>query len=153
MYIHPSGYSYTVAPNGVWYFHNADGTPPTSMPGSPPIRYTSNVNTQKPSRRVRRGSTSDLSSGTSDSNSPPTVGNSPPTVVATQRLPTFHDVPPADLLQSGTTQVIHNCYQVNYFLGTMQLSTRLSVIRIDNIHMTTLGVGENPRFYVNFRCI
>ena len=113
VYIHPSGYSYTVAPNGVWYFHNADGTPPTSMPGSPPIRYTSNVNTQKPSRRVRRGSTSDLSSGTSDSNSPPTIGNSPPTVVATQSLPTFHDIPPADLLQPGTTQVIHNCYQVN----------------------------------------
>ena len=121
------------------------------MPGSPPIRYTSNVNTQKPSRRVRRGSTSDLSSGTSDSNSPPTIGNSPPTVVATQSLPTFHDIPPADLLQPGTTQVIHNCYQVNQFPGTMQLNTRLSVILIGKIHVKTLAVGQNPRFYVNFR--
>ena len=40
VYIHPSGYSYTVAPNGVWYFHNADGTPPSCAPGAPPMAYT-----------------------------------------------------------------------------------------------------------------
>ena len=40
VYIHPSGYSYTVAPNGVWYFHNADGSPPTTAPGTPPMAYT-----------------------------------------------------------------------------------------------------------------
>ena len=40
VYIHPSGYSYTVAPNGVSYFLNSDGTPPSSAPGAPPMAYT-----------------------------------------------------------------------------------------------------------------
>ncbi|XP_066924503.1 deleted in azoospermia-like [Clytia hemisphaerica] len=40
VYIHPSGYSYTVAPNGVWYFHKPDGSPPSTAPGAPPMAYT-----------------------------------------------------------------------------------------------------------------
>jgi hypothetical protein len=43
VYVHPSGYSYTVAPNGVWYFHNADGSPRPRERGSPAMSYSPNL--------------------------------------------------------------------------------------------------------------
>lgn len=40
VYVHPSGYSYTVAPNGVWYFHNPDGSPRPRQRGTPAMSYS-----------------------------------------------------------------------------------------------------------------
>lgn len=93
VYIHPSGYSYTVAPNGVWYFHNSDGTPPPSMPGSPPMCYAPSVITKTGSRNGSRRASAVSESVSRNVTPPTTIENSLPP----NSLPVFHNTPPDDI--------------------------------------------------------
>ena len=117
VYIHPSGYSYTVAPNGVWYFHNADGKPPTQMPGSPPMSYGPNIikrscspAPEQPLLMQRPSSTGGSSSATCESLSPPSVMDNSPV-----GLPIFRSAPP-EMPHVQTTQIVQTPYQVWYFV-------------------------------------
>ncbi|XP_012556641.1 protein boule-like isoform X1 [Hydra vulgaris] len=108
VYIHPSGYSYTVAPNGVWYFHNSDGKPPTRVPGSPPMAYAPNILQRRRSSnsqteqtillRQRQTPGECCSSPTCESLSPTSVNSSPDV-----SLPIFHGAPSAEV-----QPILHN---------------------------------------------
>lgn len=102
VYIHPSGYSYTVAPNGVWYFHNADGTPPSTTPGAPPMAYAPNTmqKIQSHSPPPFNGKGDSPEQNRLESHSPVPS----PVLVPQGNLPMCHGMPVSPEIQ--TTQII-----------------------------------------------
>ena len=125
VYIHPSGYSYTVAPNGVWYFHNADGKPPTQIIGSPPMSYTKKSSSPAPEqpRVMQRPSSTGSSTRTCESISPTSMMDN-----SSMGLPLFRSVPPPDMQHVQTTQLLQTQapYQVNVMLSVYRQLPRIS---------------------------
>ena len=116
VYIHPSGYSYTVAPNGVWYFHNSDGTPPSSAPGAPPMAYT--PTTMQKIQASQTSPTSTTSASRIDK-SDDNVGNSSESLstnVTSSNIPmyqthgTVHESPPSLAMHSETQYQVCFCF-------------------------------------------
>lgn len=122
VYIHPSGYSYTVAPNGVWYFHNADGTPPTSTPGAPPMAYAPNT-----MQKIQSHSPP-ATTGKPDTTNTPEINNrveTQPALIPQGNIPVYHGMPVPPEMQ--TTQIIqaeipyvsnlyNSCYCIHVYL-------------------------------------
>ncbi|XP_057293394.1 deleted in azoospermia-like [Hydractinia symbiolongicarpus] len=155
VYIHPSGYSYTVAPNGVWYFHNSDGTPPSVTPGTPPMAYTSNI-VQKTQNHARRSSTG---SSTCGSVSPSTVQDT---------LPVFHGAPPTELapITAPAPHILHphTSYQGRSYVSNpptygspnihvafqnMSISSHIPShgAPTNQVHVAPAGPGHHPMHY------
>eukprot|EP00795_Rhopilema_esculentum_P014450 gene14450-5510_t len=88
VYIHPSGYCYTVAPNGVWYFH--DGGSPEDTPSQTPVPHTPVAHTQLSQPQMTQPSMPgpEMSLPTSQGNSlpvqisAPNVAHVPPAIPA-----------------------------------------------------------------------